>query len=125
MKSLLRPALAGISVAAMLAAIAVAPAQKPASTPSGYAPVKKVLKARCVGCHNGPGGRAGVNLAGYDAVLKGKWRGKALVVAKKPGDSVLVNAVHGKGMQTMPPGGGLPSADMKAIEAWIAAGAKK
>ncbi len=125
MKSLLRPALAGISVAAMLAAIAVAPAQKPAAKAAGYAPVEKLLKARCVGCHNGPGGRAGVNLAGYDAVVKGKWQGKALVVPKKPGDSVLVNAVHGKGMQTMPPGGGLPPADVKTLEAWIAAGAKK
>ena len=127
MKSTLRPALAGTLILAAMAVVVVAPAQKKpvAAKPAGFAPVDGVLKAHCVGCHNGPGGRAGVNLASYESVTKGKWRGMSLVVPKSPSTSVLVNAVHGKGMQVMPPGGGLPPADIKKIEAWIAAGAKK
>lgn len=126
MKEHAKPLLAGIAALPLVASVALAHGQgKPAPKAAGYAPVEKVIQARCVGCHNGPGGRAGVNLASYDSIKGGKWRGKALVVPKKPGDSVLSNAVHGKGMQAMPPGGGLPAADMKTIDAWIAAGAKK
>ena len=121
-----RSALVGVSTLVALMAVGSAVAQKPkAPAAVGYAKTEAVLKARCVGCHNGPGGKAGVNLASYASVVGGKWRNQPLVVAKKPADSVLVKAVHGTGMDKMPPGGSLPPGDMKTIEAWIAAGAKK
>lgn len=124
MNSIARSALAGISALSMLAAVAVAGAQKPAAKAGAYAKVDKVIKAKCVGCHNGPAGAGGVNLASYAVVTKGKYKGKPLVVPKNVKASVLVNALHGKGVQKMPPGGSLPPADIKTIEAWIAAGAK-
>lgn len=129
-----RSALVGVSTALALMAVGTALAQKPKmgkmakkkpTMAVGYAKTEAVLKARCVGCHNGPGGKAGVNLASYAAVVGGKWREQPLVVAKKPQDSVLVKAVHGEGMDKMPPGGSLAPGDMKTIETWIAAGAKK
>ena len=126
MKDHAQPLLVGIAALPLLLSVALAHGQgKPAAKAAGYAPVDKVIQAKCIGCHNGPGGRAGVNLANYETVTKGKWKGKPLVVAKNPGASALSNAVHGKGMQAMPPGGGLPPVDTKAIDAWIAAGAKK
>ncbi len=122
-----KPILAGLASLPLLASVALAHGQgKPAAKAAAYAPVDKVIHAKCIGCHNGPGGRAGVNLASYETVTKGKWQGKPLVVAAKPGDSVLSNAVHGKGMEIMPPPhGGLSAAELKTIDGWIAAGAKK
>ena len=126
-----RFALVGVSSLLVLAAVGSAFGQKPKAAPKkpamavGYAKTEAVLKARCVGCHNGPGGRAGVNLATYESVVGGKWRGQPLVVAKKPKDSVLVKAVHGSGAPKMPPGGSLSPADIATVEAWISAGAKK
>ena len=126
MKDPAKPLLAGLATLPLLLSVALAHGQaKPVPKATAYSPVAKVIQAKCIGCHNGPNGRAGVNLASYDTVTKGKWRGKPLVVAKNPGASALSNAVHGKGMQAMPPGGGLPAPDMKAIDAWIAAGAKE
>ncbi len=107
----------------LFAALTVAaPQKKPA--PKAYAKVETVIKAKCVGCHNGPGGAGGVNLANYGVVTKGKYKGKPLVVAKKPKDSILVKALHGTGVQKMPPGGSLAPAEIKTVEGWIAAGAK-
>ena len=126
MKSVARPALAAISSLSLLAALTVAGAQKPVAPKAGaYAKVDKVIQAKCVGCHQGGRPAGGVNLSGYDAVVKGKYRGKPLVVAKNAKASVLANALHGTGVQKMPPGGDLPAADVKTIESWIAAGAKK
>ena len=125
MKSLVRPAFAGISVVSMLAAITVAGAQKPAPATS-YAKVDKIIQAKCIGCHQGAHPAGGVNLKDYAAVMGGKYRGKPLVVAKNAKASVLSNAVHGTGgVAKMPPGGDLPATDQKTIDAWIAAGAKK
>ena len=132
MKQFVRPALAGFSVVVMMAAVAVAPAQKKAPASKGapkaavaFASADKVLKAKCVGCHQGEKPAAGVNLSSYAEVMKAKWKGKPVVVAKKPADSILSKAVHGTGVDKMPPGGSLMPGDIKTIDAWIAAGAKK
>ena len=53
MKSLVRSALAGISIVSMLAAISVAGAQKPAPAGASYAKVDKIIQAKCIGCHQG------------------------------------------------------------------------
>ena len=110
----------------MFAAISVASAYKGGGgVPVPYAKVEKVVKARCVGCHNGPKGAAGVDLSSYDALLKSKFKGKKVVVAKKPKDSVLIDALTGHGVAKMPPGPPLSAADIKLFQDWISAGAKK
>lgn len=111
----------------MLAAISVASAYKggpkPAAVP--FAKVDKIIQARCVGCHHGAKPAAGVDLSSYDAIMKSKFKGKAVVVAKKPKDSVIVAAVTGHGVAKMPPGPALSAADVKLVSDWIAGGAKK
>ena len=100
-------------------------AQKPAAKAAGYAPVEKIVKARCVACHQGATPAAGVDLSSYAAVKKAKFKDKPIVVAKNAKESILVKALYGHGMAKMPPGPGLPAAQIKVFEAWIAAGAKK
>lgn len=130
MKPLFRPAMAGLSILSLFAAVAVAYAQKPvkrAAPPKAipFAKLEPTVKAKCVGCHQGEKPAGGVNLSSYDALMKSKYKGKPVVVAKKPALSVLSMAVHGKGVPKMPPGGSLPGAEVKAVDAWIAGGAKK
>ena len=121
-----KPLLAGLAILPLLASVAFAHGQaKPAAKPVAYAPVEKIIKAKCVGCHQGAAPAGGVNLSSYDMVVKGKYKGKPLVVAKKPADSVLAKGVHGSGVQKMPPGGSFPPNEVKTIDDWIAAGAKK
>ena len=125
MKSLARPVATVLSLVSLTAAITVAYAQKPAAKASGYAPVEKVIKARCVGCHQGATPAAGIDLSSYASLTKAKFKGKAVVVAKNAKESILIKALHGKGVAKMPPRPGLPPAQIKAVEAWITAGAKK
>lgn len=100
-------------------------AQKPAAKKSAYAPVEKVIKARCVGCHQGAQPAGGVDLSSYAALSKAKYKGKPVVIAKNAKESILIKALHGKGVPKMPPGPGLSPAEIKVFEAWIASGAKK
>lgn len=123
-KDHVRLLLAGLAAIPLFVSLALAHGQgKPA--PSAYAKVEPILKAKCVGCHQGAAPSAGVNLSSYAMVMKGKFQGKPLVVAKKPADSVLAKAIHGAGVQKMPPGGSLTPGETKTVESWIAAGAKK
>lgn len=128
MKPLTRPIMTGLSILSLMTAMAVAHGQKPAKPATkavAYAKLEPILKAKCVGCHQGANAAAGVNLSSYAELMKAKYKGKPVVVAKKPAVSVLSMAVHGKGVPKMPPGGSIPDADQKTIDAWIAAGAKK
>lgn len=119
-------------IVSAMAAGAVAFAQKPpagrkpvAPLAKGFAAVDKVIHTKCIGCHQGVAPAGGVKLTSYADVMKSKFKGKPIVVAKDLKKSVLVHALHGKGVQRMPPGGALSPAEIKAVEAWIAAGAKK
>lgn len=109
----------------MFAAISVASAYKGGGAPVPYAKVEKIVKARCVGCHNGAKGAAGVDLSSYDGIMKSKFKGKKVVVAKKPKESVIIDALLGHGVAKMPPGPPLSAADIKVVQDWITAGAKK
>ncbi|RYG22176.1 cytochrome c [bacterium] len=125
MKSFARPVAIGLSLISLAAAMSAAYAQKPAAKAVGYAPIEKVVKTRCVGCHQGTTPAGGVNLSSYAELTKAKYKGKPVVVAKNAKESILVKALHGKGVAKMPPGPGLSAAEIKAVEAWINAGAKK
>jgi mono/diheme cytochrome c family protein len=125
MKSLARPVATVLSLVSLTAAITVAYAQKPAAKAAGYAPVEKTIKARCVGCHQGAKPAGGVDLSSYASITKAKFKGKSVVVPKNAKESVLVMALQGHGVAKMPPGPGLSPAEIKAVETWIAGGAKK
>ena len=109
----------------LAAAMTAAYAQKPAAKATGFAPIEKVVKARCVNCHHGATPAAGIDLSSYASLTKAKFKGKSVVVPKNSKESILVKALHGTGVAKMPPGPGLSPAQIKAVEAWIAAGAKK
>ena len=100
-------------------------AQKPAAKAPTYAAIEKVTKARCVGCHQGVKPAGGVDLSSYASITKAKFKGKPVVNVKNPKESILLKALHGEGVAKMPPGPGLSPAEMKAVQAWIAGGAKK
>jgi len=127
MKSFARSALTGLSVISMLGAISVAFAYKggPKPAPVPFAKVDKIIQTRCIGCHRGEKAAAGVDLSSYSSILKAKFKGKAVVVAKKPKDSVFVAAITGHGVAKMPPGPPLSAAEVKLVQDWIASGAKK
>ena len=103
------------------------PAPKPKPVPKvkvSYSAVQPIIAKNCVMCHTGPKPKHGLNLSSYDNVMKGDKEGK-VIVAGKPGDSRLSKAIHRNGAAAMPPMGPLPAADVKKIDAWISAGAKK
>lgn len=111
----------GLSSVLLAGCVAGAP---PAGDPPAphYAPVQAMLNAQCVGCHGNTNPRAGINLTSYANVMKGG-RGP-IVKAGDPAASLLVKALRGVGARQMPPRGKVDEAKIKAVEAWIKAGAK-
>jgi mono/diheme cytochrome c family protein len=109
----------------------VASSTPPATDPAGggdpsgthYAAIQAILTGSCSGCHGAGRPKAGINLTTYADVMKGGREG-AIVKAGDPANSVLVKALKGAGARQMPPRGKLDDAKVKAIEAWIKAGAK-
>ncbi|MCU1327150.1 MAG: Planctomycete cytochrome, partial [Bryobacterales bacterium] len=81
-----------------------------------------VLEQRCVACHGASLAQSGLRLDSREAVLKGGTRGPALV-AGKPADSLVVQALRRTGALQMPPGSKLAEPEIAAIEKWIASGA--
>jgi len=93
----------------------------PAKGASFAADVMPVLKASCARCHGNAGD---VSLESYEAVMAGK-KGEKIVVPGKPDESELVKYVDGRAAPRMPLGADpLSAAQIGAIRAWIAAGAK-
>lgn len=106
---------------------------KPAATeetakPSAgaYDKVQATFTASCIGCHGSGRKAEGIDLSSYDAVMKGGEKGP-IVVPGDPENSLLVHALRGThGAKRMPLNGQpLPEAQIKEIEDWIKAGAKK
>ncbi len=122
-------------VASELAVLAEAPAadkfafqpmgakkQEAAAPAAGatFAMVQPILNMSCVGCHNGPGGKAGVDLSSLQAIL----RSPGLVTPGDPDNSGLVSVVSGP-RPRMPRGGSpLSAAQVATLRDWIKAGAK-
>lgn len=91
-----------------------------AAAPSYESAIQPLLAARCLACHNGPSGQAGLSVASRDDLLKGGKSGAA-VVPGKPVDSLLLTMIAAG---TMPKAGPkLSSEEVGAVRAWIEAGA--
>lgn len=84
-----------------------------------FADVQAMINGSCMPCHGGATPRAGIDLSSYAGVMK-------TVVPGKPLDSLIVKAIHGTGVKKMPIGNHpeFTAEQSKALEAWIAAGAK-
>ncbi len=87
--------------------------------------IRPILINRCYECHSVESGKSkgGLLLDSRDAILKGGDNGPALV-AGNPEKSRIIESVryHNQDLQ-MPPKGALPSAEVKALEAWVKMGA--
>ena len=84
--------------------------------------VRPLLVERCHKCHAGEKARGGLRLDSRERMLKGGETGPA-VVAGKPFESLLLQAVEQTGGLKMPPDGRLKDAEVAALRDWIAAGA--
>jgi hypothetical protein len=86
--------------------------------------VRPVFAQRCMVCHGGGGEpMGGLRLDSREAILHGGTRGPAMV-AGKPDESLLIQAVRqtGNGLK-MPPSGRLTDGEANALAQWIAMGA--
>jgi hypothetical protein len=83
--------------------------------------VRPVLIERCVKCHGPKKQESGLRLDSREAILRGGDSGPA-AVAKKPGESLLVEAVKRTGDFKMPPDKPLKADDVAAIIRWVEAG---
>lgn len=89
-----------------------------------YEDVKSIFEDKCIMCHNGPKAPKGLQLTGYELLLKGSENGP-VVVAGEPQSSEIVKRLRGISKPRMPFGGDpLADENIKLIEDWIAAGAK-
>ena len=84
--------------------------------------VLPVLKAHCFKCHGGPKPRGGLSLASRKGLLAGGDLGPA-VSLEKPGDSLLLKAIHYRDGLEMPPSGKLPAREIEVLTRWVRAGA--
>ncbi|MFO0908740.1 MAG: PSD1 and planctomycete cytochrome C domain-containing protein [Isosphaeraceae bacterium] len=102
-----------------LATLALGTLDDPTTPPD----VRAVL-ARCASCHgHGPEGdesAGGLDLTTRDAALKGGESGKALVPGDPKRSPLVSRVVAGK----MPPRDPLPAAQVEALRAWVASGAR-
>lgn len=87
--------------------------------------IRPILINRCYECHSVESGKSkgGLLIDSREGLLKGGDNGPALV-AGDPDKSRIIESVryHNQDMQ-MPPKGALPSAEVKALEAWVKMGA--
>jgi len=86
--------------------------------------IRPILANRCYECHGAdaetPGG--GLFLTSRRALLEGGDSGAA-VVAGKPDESLLVEAIHYDGIYQMPPKSKMPQAEIAKLESWVKRGA--
>ncbi|HCN29679.1 MAG TPA: hypothetical protein DIT64_13235 [Verrucomicrobiales bacterium] len=82
----------------------------------------RVLRDECVGCHKPGKAKGGLLLTTHEKMMKGGDNGPA-VVPGKPADSPLYHLVLADADPHMPPKKQLDTAALKALEAWVKAGA--
>ncbi len=86
--------------------------------------IHPILASRCLGCHNGPRGQAGLSLAAKQDILRGGVSGPAI----RPGDgagSLLVKRIDGRKGPRMPMAGApLDEPSIALIRKWIDEGAR-
>jgi mono/diheme cytochrome c family protein len=82
--------------------------------------VRPLLVDKCHSCHGDKKQKGGLRLDSLEAILKGGESGPA-VVAGKPEESLLVEAVNYQGLE-MPPSGKLTPDQVAVIRRWVALG---
>ena len=82
--------------------------------------IRPLLARHCQKCHGPKKQEGGLRLDSREAVFRGGENGPA-VVAGKPAESLLVEAVRYEGRK-MPPTGQLPAPAIRQLENWIVAG---
>ena len=103
-------------------AVAQAPAQPSAADVEFFETrVRPVLAVNCYGCHGPDKQVNSLRVDSREALVRGGKRGSALV-AGKPGESLLIQAVRHMGLQ-MPLGGRLKDSEIAALEEWVRRGA--
>lgn len=83
--------------------------------------IRPILSARCFKCHGKEKQNGGLRVDALSTLTKGGESGAALV-AGKPEESLLVEAIRWESFE-MPPSGKLPSAEIALLTEWIADGA--
>jgi WD40 repeat protein len=102
-----------------------ASAQDKAEAPS-FGKVYEIFARNCTSCHNPKELKGELDLESYDGLMKGGETGPS-VVAGKPAESLLLQAIEHKTKPFMPPpkkGKKLSDGDISLVRAWIEAGAK-
>jgi outer membrane lipoprotein-sorting protein len=90
-----------------------------AATGATYAAVQGIMNAACMPCHNSVNRKDDIDLTSYEGIV-------SVVTPGSPGQSLLVKALKGMGAQKMPKGrSSLPTEQIRVIEDWIGAGAKR
>src|SRR5262245_6642417 len=84
--------------------------------------VRPVLVERCLSCHAADKAKGGLRLDTRENLLKGG-DGGPVVVAGKPRESRLIEAIRHVGDLKMPPNAKLPDKDVAALERWVSLGA--
>lgn len=83
--------------------------------------IRPLLSARCFKCHGSEKQSGGLRVDALSTLLKGGESGAALV-AGKPEESLLIEAIRWESFE-MPPSGKLPPAEVALLTKWIADGA--
>ncbi len=83
--------------------------------------IRPILTSQCVKCHGSKKQEADLRLDSRAAMLKGGESGPA-VAPRRPGQSLLLKALHYDELE-MPPSGKLPTRDIAKFRHWIASGA--
>ncbi|HVK07906.1 MAG TPA: c-type cytochrome domain-containing protein, partial [Gemmataceae bacterium] len=115
-----------VPVAVLVWLAPIARANEPGGLEFFEKKIRPVLAEQCLSCHSAAAAqakklKAGLYLDTRDGLLKGGDSGPAVVVGK-PGDSLLVRAMHFSGDTKMPPKGKLPAAVIADFEKWVAMG---
>ena len=84
--------------------------------------VRPLLIERCYKCHSGAMTKGGLRLDSHMAILRGGETGPA-VIAGKPDESLLLQAVRHQNGLAMPPDGKLTDSQIAALVDWIKDGA--
>jgi hypothetical protein len=109
----------------LLAATPPTQAQDKAAAAFFESKIRPVLVKECYSCHSAETKKepkGGLFLDTRDGLLKGGNSGKA-VVPSKPTESLLIKALHGDGVDTMPPKGKLSDTVIADFEKWVKQGA--
>jgi uncharacterized membrane protein len=119
------------AIATILATVSLEPARSETSPPGTIdnsakakffeTRIRPLLSAQCFKCHGKEKQSGGLRIDALSTLLKGGESGAALV-AGKPEESLLVEAIRWESFE-MPPTGKLPAEEISLLTKWIADGA--